>query len=88
VTALWEPVKAALAATLQEYGAGVALLVAAVIALFFQLDRSWRARIKDKDEEIRRMAESRRALEEIVLKNRRSSGPPEDRTTPPTEDRP
>lgn len=73
MTALWEPVKKALEAALQQYGAGVVLLVAAVIALFYLLNRSWQDRIRDKDEEIRRMADSKRVLEEIILKNRLSS---------------
>ena len=71
---LWGPLKEALEAALKSYGAGVVLLVLAVVYLFYQNNRGWQDRLKDKDDEIKRMAKEKERLEKIVLKNRLSTG--------------
>lgn len=46
------------------------LLILAVIALEWRLYRSYDARLKDKDEEIKRISAERDMLQQIILKNR------------------
>ena len=72
---LTDPFKDAIKAALQSYGAGVVLLVLATIAMFVILQRSWTARLSDKDKEIERMAERIRELEKLIVKHRISSVP-------------
>ena len=71
---LWGFAKDILEAALKSYGAGVVLLVLAVIVLFYLNMRRWKDRLHDKDEEIKRMAKEMERLEKIILKNRKSTG--------------
>lgn len=67
---LWEPFASAIKAALGQYGPAVVLLILAVIVLEWRLYRSYDARLKDKDEEIKRIAAERDLLQGIILKNR------------------
>lgn len=73
---LWEPFKTAISAALGEYGPAVVLLVLAVMFLEWRLYRSYDARLKDKDAEIKRVTAERDRLQDIILKNRRSTEKP------------
>lgn len=66
--------KNAIGAALQEYGAGVVLLILGIVALFIMHERLWQARLKDKDKEIARISAQRRRLEEVILKRRLGTG--------------
>lgn len=78
---LWGAFKDTFAAALRDYGAGVALLVLAsalliigIVVLFTKHERLWQSRLRDKDREIARLAETIRRLEERILTRRLSSG--------------
>ena len=66
--------KEAVKAALHEYGAGTALLVLGIVALFIIHERLWESRIREKNEEIARIAKERDRLQEVVLKDRLHSG--------------
>ncbi len=62
-----------LRAALTQYGAGVVLLILAVIFLEWLLIRSFQQRLGDKDKEIKRMADRNEQLEKLILKKRIST---------------
>lgn len=67
---LWQPFQAAIQAALARYGPGTVLLILAVLVLEWRLYKSYDARLKDKDEEIKRISGERDTLQGIILKNR------------------
>jgi len=71
--ALKDIVVEALRAALQEYGPGTVLLLLFTAFLLWLLNRSWEKRIKDKDEEIKRLVTERGYLQDIILKKRLST---------------
>lgn len=71
--AWWNLFKEAIQAALQEYGAGVVLLILAIFYFQLKLQQSWKSRLDDKDKEITRCARAKERLEKIVLKSRLSS---------------
>ena len=71
-----------LRAALKDYGAGVVLLIFAVIFLEWLLIHSFRQRLDDKDREIKRMADRNVQLEKLILKNRISTRPDPTQTVP------
>ena len=61
-------------AALQEYGVAFALLVFAVGTYNAYIHKLWSARLKAKDEELKRVVTERNALQDIVLTKRLTSG--------------
>lgn len=57
----------------QKYGPFAALLVLVVATYQYLLWKVWTGRLRDKDAEIERVVKSRNRLEDVLLKNRRSS---------------
>jgi hypothetical protein len=70
VEKLWQPFSSAIQAALGQYGPAVVLLILAVIILEWRLYKSYDARLKDKDDEIKRISGERDRLQDIILKNR------------------
>lgn len=70
---LIDPFRGAVDAALREYGAGTALLTLGVIALFLLHERLWRARLRDKNREISRIAAERDRLQDHILNKRISA---------------
>lgn len=58
---------------INEYGPGYVLLVLATVGLFLALQKLWRDRINDKNQEIDRMAKTIERLERAVLSKRLDS---------------
>lgn len=56
-----------------KYGPFAALLIIVVFGYQYVLWKVWTARLADKDAEIERCVQARNRLEDLVLKNRRSS---------------
>lgn len=61
-------------AVVEEYGVFAGLLVAVIVLYNKYIHEQWCARIRDKDEELKRVIDERNRLQEIVLKKRLTSG--------------
>jgi hypothetical protein len=70
VEKLWVLVSSAMQAALGKYGPGIVLLILAIGFLFWLLYRSYDARLKEKDEEIKRIVIERDKLQRMVVKKR------------------
>jgi len=57
----------------EQYGVVSALLLLGVALFQWYIHRLWSARLRDKDQEIRRLVEERNRLQEVVLPERKSS---------------
>jgi hypothetical protein len=57
----------------RKYGPFAALLILTVMGYESMMWRLWTARLRDKDGEIERIVQARNRLENVLLKNRRSS---------------
>jgi hypothetical protein len=73
---LRDALASALRAAQDQYGPLVALLILAVIILEWRVHRLQQQRLKDKDEEIKRVVAERDKLQDIILKNRQSTDKP------------
>lgn len=67
---LWD----AIAAAYQGYGVGFILMLAAYVGVLIMHERLWWFIVKEKNKEIERIAGERNVLQEIVLRERGSTG--------------
>jgi len=64
---LYDTFKSALHASITEYGPGVVLLIIGFCIIMILHERLWLARVKDKNQEIHRIAMERDKLQDHIL---------------------
>ena len=69
-----EALKESLKAALHQYGPGTVLLILAVILVLIRHERLWKLLLREKNQEISRIAQQRDRLQDVILNKRLTSG--------------